>query len=285
MSLPLRTLASWRTLARDFRREVRDDAIGQGAAALAFYWMLALFPAAIFLLTLLAYLPIPHLERALVHVARSTLPDDAGKLVSAFVDSVLSRKRGGLLSFGAVLTVWSASSGVQALMHQLNVAWDVVERRPYYKRRSVALLLAVCSVLLVIATFGLIVFGHTLHLRHLRWLIVCVALNVGLALIYHYGPSVTRPFRLVTPGTLLALVMLILASVGFQIFVSHVVSFNITYGSLGAAITLMLWLYLAGWAILLGAELDATLASYSSPRTSDTVPARRTASPGSTGSP
>jgi membrane protein len=278
-------IVSWRTLARDFRREIRDDAIGQGAAALAFYWMLALFPAAIFLLTLLAYLPIPHLERAVMHFARSTLPDDAGALLSGFVDNVLLRKRGGLLSFGAVLTIWSASSGIHALMHQLNVAWDVDERRPFWKRRAVALVIALSFVVLVIAAFGLIVFGRALHLRLLRWLIVCIALNVGIALIYHFGPSVTRKFRLATPGSLLALAMLIVASVGFQVFVSRVARFNITYGSLGAAITLMLWLYLAGWAILLGAELDATLASYSSPRSSDIDLADRTASPGSTGSP
>jgi membrane protein len=257
---------SWRRLARDFRREINEDHIGQGAAALAFYWMLALFPAAIFLLTLLAYLPIPHLERALLHFARSTLPDDAGALLSSFVDTVLRQKRGGLLSFGALLTVWSTSSGIHALMHQLNVAWDVDERRPFWKRRAVALLIAMCFVLLVIAAFGLVVFGRALHLRLLRWLVVCAALLVGIALIYHYGPNVKRRFRLVTPGSLLALAMLIVASVGFQVFVTRVGRFNITYGSLGAAITLMLWLYLAAWAILLGAELDATLSAYARPK-------------------
>jgi membrane protein len=257
---------SLRRLAKDFRREIREDHIGEGAAALAFYWMLALFPAAIFLLTLLAYLPIPHLERAVVHFARSALPDDAGSLLSSFVENVLTRRRGGLLSFGAVLTVWSTSSGIHALMHQLNVAWDVDERRPYWKRRGVALLIALCFALLVIGAFGLVVFGRSLHLRALRWGIVCAALLVGIALIYHYGPNVPRRFRLVTPGSVLALTMLILASVGFQLFVSRVASFSVTYGSLGAAITLMLWLYLAGWAILLGAELDATLASYAHPR-------------------
>ncbi len=256
----------WRVLVRDLAREIREDHIGQGAASLAFYWMLALFPAAIFLLTLLAYLPLPHLERALMHITRTALPDDAGALLSSFVDNVLKRRRGGLLSFGAVLTIWSASSGIDALMHQLNVAWDVPERRPLWKRRAVALIIAFSFVLLVIAAFGLIVFGHSLHLRLLRWVIVCIALLAGIAIIYHYGPSVQRKLRLVTPGSLLALAMLILASVGFQIFVSHVARFTLTYGSLGAAITLMLWLYLAGWAILLGAELDATLASYGRPR-------------------
>ena len=200
---------SLRRLAKDFRREIREDHIGQGAAALAFYWMLSLFPAAIFLLTLLAYLPFPNLEHALMHFARTTLPDDAGALLSSFVENVLTRRRGGLLSFGAVLTVWSTSSGIHALMHQLNVAWDVDERRPYWKRRGVALLIALCFALLVIGAFGLVVFGRGLHLRLLRWSIICIALLVGIALIYHYGPNVRRRFRLVTPGSLLALAMLL----------------------------------------------------------------------------
>jgi membrane protein len=254
-------------LVRDMRREIADDHLAQGAAALAFYWMLALFPAAIFLLTLLAYLPIQHIDRALLHITRSVLPDDAGALIATFVDGVVKHKRGGLLSFGAALTVWSASGGIHALMHQLNVAWDVDERRPFWHRRAVALLLAGCLVLLVIAAFILIVFGRHLHLRLLRWAIVLVALLVGIALIYHYGPSARRRrFRLFTPGSLLALAGIVVASIGFQLFVTRFGSFNLTYGSLGAAITLMLWLYLAGWAILLGAELDATIASYSSPR-------------------
>ncbi len=254
-------------LIGDMRREIRDDHLGQGAAALAFFWMLSLFPAAIFLLTLLAYLPVQHIDRALLHITRSALPADAGALIAGFVDNVVKHRRGDLLSFGAVLTVWSASGGIQALMHQLNVAWDVEERRPFWHRRAVALLLAGCFVVLAIAAFGLIVFGRHLHLPLLRWAIVLFALLAGIAIIYHYGPSVRRRgFRLVTPGSVLALAVLILASVGFQLFVSRFGSFNLTYGSLGAAITLMLWLYLVGWAILLGAELDATIASYSAPR-------------------
>ncbi len=252
---------------RDMRREIRDDHLATGAAALAFYWMLSLFPAAIFLLTLLAYLPIPHLDRAVVHLTRSTLPPDAGALIAGFVDGVVKHRRGGLLSVGAALTVWSASGGIHALMHQLNVAWDVEERRPFWHRRAVALLLAGCFALLVIAAFVLIIFGRYLHLPLLRWGIVLAALLVGLALIYHYGPDVRRrTFRVITPGSVLALAMLVLASIGFQIFVARVATFNLTYGSLGAAITLMLWLYLAGWAILLGAELDATIAAHSAPR-------------------
>ena len=266
----------WRRLFADLRREVHEDNLAQGAAALAFFWMLALFPAAIFLLTMLAYLPIPHLERALMHLVSDALPPDAAGLFRGVVENVFAKRHGGFLSLGIVLTAWSTSSGVHALMQQLNVAYDVGEHRPYWQRRSVALLLSVIFILLIIGAFVLIVFGRfvQMHLRHgtgvdflpavmaLRWVIVFLALLTGLAVVYHYGPSVRQRFRLISPGNVLAVLLLLLESVGFQVFVRWFGRFDVTYGSLAAVITLMLWLYLAGWAVLLGAELDATLAGY-----------------------
>jgi membrane protein len=258
------------------RREIQEDHLAQGAAALAFFWMLALFPAAIFLLTLLAYLPIQHLERALMHLVSDALPPDAASLFRGVVESTFSKRRGGFLSVGIILTAWSTSSGVHALMQQLNVAYDVTERRTYVRRRAVAIILSLTFLVLIIGAFVFIVVGRfiQMHLRHgagadfvpaviaLRWIIIFVALLTGLAIVYRYGPSVRQRFRIISPGNVLAVLMLIATSVGFQLFVRWFGRFDVTYGSLAAVITLMLWLYLAGWAVLLGAELDATLASY-----------------------
>ena len=270
---------TWKELGRDLRREIRDDQIASGAAALAFYWMLSLFPAAIFLLTLLAYLPIPHLENVLMDLIREALPDEAAALFRGVVESVTSHRHRGLLSFGAVLTIWSTSSGTHAVMHQLNVAFDVEEHRPFWKTRVIALVLTLVFFVLVIGAFGLIVCGGVMQhwladigwhrgvlvlVALARWLVIILALLFGFALTYYLGPHVRERFRLVTPGNVLGVTMLILASVGFHLFVSRVNNFDLTYGSLGAAITLMLWLYLAGWAILLGGELDATLRVYRS---------------------
>lgn len=266
----------WRRLLSDMRREIQEDHLAQGAAALAFFWMLALFPAAIFLLTLLAYLPIQHLERALMHLVSDALPPDAASLFRGVVESTFSKRRGGFLSVGIILTAWSTSSGVHALMQQLNVAYDVTERRTYVRRRAVAIILSLTFLVLIIGAFVFIVFGRfiQMHLRHgagadfipaviaLRWIIIFVALLTGLAIVYRYGPSVRQRFRIISPGNVLAVLMLIATSVGFQLFVRWFGRFDVTYGSLAAVITLMLWLYLAGWAVLLGAELDATLASY-----------------------
>lgn len=264
-------------LARDLRREIREDQIASGAAALAFYWMLSLFPAAIFLLTLLAYLPIPHLESTLMDLIREVLPDEAAMLFRGVVESVASHRHTGLLSFGAVLTVWSTSSGTHAVMHQLNVAYDVEEHRPFWKTRVIALVLTQVFFVLVIGAFGLIVTGGLIqdwlaaigwHRGVLalvtigRWVVIVLALLLGFALTYYLGPHVRERFHLVSPGSVVGVTLLILDSVGFHLFVSRVHNFDVTYGSLGAAITLMMWLYLAGWAILLGGELDATLRQY-----------------------
>jgi membrane protein len=280
-------------LAADLRREIREDHLATGAAALAFYWMLSLFPAAIFLLTLLAFLPIPHLERSLMHAVRDALPGDAAELFRGVVEGVAFHRRGGVLSLGVLLTAWSTSRGIPARMQELNAAYDVEERRPFWKRRAVALVVALSFVVLIIGAFLLMVFGRALQQRlgHaagwsgvvvvavtlLRWSVVCVALLLGLAVVYRFGPDVEQRFRFVSPGTVVGVVMLIGVSLGFQILVRYVVHLDVTYGSLAAAITLMLWLYLAGWAILLGAELDATLRSYGSAPAAAVTPRRGSA--------
>lgn len=265
----------------ELRREIREDNIATGAAALAFYWMLSLFPAAIFLLTLLAYLPIAaNLDAMVMDFIREALPDEAASLVSGVVDSVLSHRRGGLLSFGIILTLWSTSSGTHAVMQQLNVAYDVEEHRPFWKTRLTALLLTVIFFVLVIGGLLLILFGGFVQRyaadvagwNHAvvvlvtvgRYVVVVISLLLALALTYYLGPHVRDRFRLVSPGNVTGVTLLVLASVGFHFFVAHLHNFDVTYGSLGAVITLMLWLYLAGWAILLGGEIDATLRGYRS---------------------
>src|SRR5690242_8109016 len=116
-----------RRFFKDLWREIGDDNVSTGAAALAFYLVLALFPAAIFGLSLLPYLPIPHLEQAIMDLLRQLMPGGASQLFSDTVHRVIAQRRGGLLSFGFVFTLWSASSGMYAVMQQLNNTYDVKE--------------------------------------------------------------------------------------------------------------------------------------------------------------
>jgi membrane protein len=265
--------------ARDLASEIRDDNVANGAAALAFYLMLALFPAAIFLLSLLPYLPIPHLEQAIMDLLRQVLPGDAAQLFASTVRSVVSTRRGGLLSVGFLATLWSASSGLYAVMKQLNVTYDVTETRSFFKARGIALLLMLLFMVLIVGSLGLVVFGGViqawlgelvgwsrgllLFFAALRWVIIGAAAMLGFALVYYLGPDVQQKFRYVTPGSVFGVLGMLVASLAFRLYVSRLAHYDKTYGSIGAVIVLLLWLFVTGWVLLLGAELNALIEHYS----------------------
>ena len=115
----------------DLKNEIKNDNVSNGAAALAYYLMLSLFPAAIFCLSLLPFLPIPNLYSAIMDFMKEILPGDAAKLFQGTIEEVTSQKKSGLLSIGFLLTLWAASNGFYAIMQQLNITYDVKEGRPF----------------------------------------------------------------------------------------------------------------------------------------------------------
>lgn len=262
----------------DLYSEIEDDNVFNGAAALAYYWMLAIFPAAIFLLSLLPFLPVPNLEDAIMDLLRQAMPQEAATLFTNVVSEVTSTTSGGLLSFGLLFTLWSASSGLYAIMQQLNITYDVKEGRSFLKVRGVALLLTIMFFVMIIGAFGLVVFGGVLQdwlagilgespillgfFSALRWVIIACLILLGFAMIYYYGPDVEQRFQFITPGSLIGALLLIGASVAFSFYVSNFGDYTATYGSIGAVIILLLWLYLAGLVILLGSEVNALLEDY-----------------------
>lgn len=266
-----RARPAWLELSA-LRREVKNDRVSDGAAALTFYLLLSIFPAAIFGLSLLPYLPIPSLKPAIMELVSDALPGAAADMLTSTVESVLSNKSRGLLSFGFLFATWSASRGLSALMQQLNVVYEVRERRSFIRTRGVALLLTVAFFFLVVGAFGLIVFGGVLQeligdalgrsgalltlFALLRWMIIVLGIQVALALVYWAGPHCERSFTLLSPGTTFATIGLIVVSFGFKLYVSRFASYDAVYGSLGAVIVLMMWLYFTGWVILLGSEIN-----------------------------
>jgi membrane protein len=254
-------------------RKIKNDNISNGAAALAFYWMLALFPAAIFLLTLLPFLPIERLDEAIMNLLRQAMPEQAADLFAGTVTAVATQRKAGLLSFGLLFTAWSASSGMYALMEQLDETYDVVERRSFVKARGTALLLTLAAVVLVVGAVALVVFGGRLEgflsanlgwgnvivsvFAVLRWALIAFSLMLALAFVYAYGPDVERRFHLFSPGTIFGTVALAVASLGFKLYVSSFGSYDKTYGSLGAVIALLMWLFVTGLVVLVGSEIDS----------------------------
>jgi membrane protein len=266
---------SWKQFMKGLYEEIQDDNVFNGAAALAYYLMLAIFPAAIFLLTLLPYLPIPNLQQAIMDLLAQAMPGEASNLFAGVVQSITSEKRGGLLSFGLLFTLWSASNGLYAIMQQLNITYDVKEGRPFWKVRGTAVMLMLMFLLLIIGAFGLVVFGGMIQdwiasvlgnsqilltiFALFRWIVIVLLLLMGFAITYYFGPDVEQKFRFITPGSITGATVLIAASLAFKLYIANFADYSATYGSLGAVIILMLWLYITGLVILIGSEVNALI--------------------------
>lgn len=260
---------------RSLMAATTEDNVFNGAAALAFYLTFAMFPALVALMSVIPYLPVADVDAAIMDVVGRTLPDEAAILVEGIVADVTSQDRGGLLSLGLVATLWVASSGMYAIMQQLNITYGVVEARSFLRGRATALVLSVAFGLLVLGSFSLVVLGGTIEgvlgrwlgypdalvtvFAALRWGLVVTATMLGIAFIYRFAPNVRRPLRFIWPGSVFATALLILASLGFSVYIANFGNYSATYGSIGAVIVLMFWLYIAGLVILVGSEINALL--------------------------
>lgn len=263
----------------DLKKEISEDNIFNGAAALGYYLTLAIFPGIILLMTIIPYLPIQNVDKAIMDLMGQALPKEASDMVAGVVGEVTGEQRGGLLSFGLLATLWAASSGMYAVMQQLNITYDVREARSFVRGRAVALLLSLVFGLLVIGAFSLIVLGGVIEdwignrlgsgglllaiFAVFRWIVIVLALLLAFAMIYKYAPNVEQKFTFITPGSLIGVALLILASLVFAFYTSNFADYSATYGSIGAVIILMLWLYVAGLVILVGSEINALLEHYS----------------------
>lgn len=268
----------WKRFLRELYQEINDDDIFNGAAALGFWLTLAVFPAMIFLMAILPYLPVARVDQAIMDLLRQALPDTAAQMFAGVVDEVTREQRGGVLSFGLVATFWAASAGMYAVMQQLNVTYDVTEGRSFLKARGTSLGLSLLFGVLVIGAFSLVVLGGVMQdwignhfgtsdllldfFALFRWVMIVLALLLGFALIYYLGPDVEQEFKFITPGSVLAALLLVAASLAFKVYATNFGDYNATYGSIGAVIILMLWLYIAGLVILLGSEINALIEHY-----------------------
>jgi membrane protein len=256
-------------------KEVREDDCLGGAAQLAYYLLFAVFPFMLFLTALLGYLPIPNLMERLLAALATLLPGEVLTLIQDNVRQLVTEQKGGLLSFGILAALWASSSAVVAIIDALNRAYDVQEGRPWWKVRGVALLLTIGLSLFIMAAMVLLIFGPQLGAwlaslvglgkvfellwNILRWPVSAGMLVVAMAVVYYYAPDVEQEWKWITPGAVFAVLATIVASLGFSIYVSHFGSYNKTYGSIGAVIVFLTWLYLTGLCLLVGGEINAEI--------------------------
>ena len=252
----------------------------QMAAALSYYFVLSLFPSLILLSAIVAYLPVPNLFDQALSMMTRLLPPDTMGLVRRVLSDVITPNRGTFLSFGILSTLWTASGGFAAAIEALNIAYEVEDDRPFWKTRPLAVGLAlVTGALMLVALLVMIVgprFGEWLAGRvHLSYLFVVLwpyihwSTAIGFTILavealYFLAPNVKQRFWATLPGAMLAVGCWLGLSYLLGLYFRHFANFNKTYGTLGAGIALMTWLYWTGFAMLVGAELNSELAKISS---------------------
>jgi membrane protein len=265
-----------RELARRVWHEFNEDEVLDRAAALSYYFIFAFFPTLLFLAALLGLLPSERLMERLLDYLGSALPPDAASVVGKTLGEVLRGARGSLLSAGALAALWAASNGMGSIMTALNAVYDVTDQRPWWKQRLIAIGLTVAFALFTLTALVLLVVGpriaealasavglgqvFTVAWNVLRWPTAMALVLVGVELVYYLAPSVEQRWAWITPGSAFAVAGWLAASGGLRLYVAKFADYNATYGSIGGAILFLLWLYLTGLALLVGAEINAEIA-------------------------
>jgi membrane protein len=271
----LRVPIGWFDLFKRTASEVvADNCLGL-AAQLAYYFFLALFPALLFFVALLSFVPVEHLMDTVTGTLARVVPGEGLKIIQDQLAKIAGDQSTGLLTFGMLGTIWSTSSGVTAIIDSLNQAYDIQEARPWWKVRLVAIGLTIALALFIIAATVLVIVGPTLAERvadrfHLgvvftwswtilQWPVVFALVSLGIALVFYFAPDAEQEWIWITPGSILATLLWLVVSLGFRFYVANFGSYNATYGAIGGVIILLLWMYVSSLAILVGAEMNAEI--------------------------
>ncbi|QJE73145.1 YihY/virulence factor BrkB family protein [Aerophototrophica crusticola] len=264
----------WDILKRTWSESSRDN-ISIVAAGVAFLSLLAIFPAMSATIAIYGLVADPASIPEHVNSLSGVLPPDGLQVLQGQLQNLASQNSGAL-SFGLVsslvLALWSAAGGIKSMMSALNIAYDEEEKRSFLKFTATALTLTLGAIMLLVVTIGIVIavpaalhfigLGQVVEwaVRILRWPLLGAALILALAVLYRYGPCRATPkWRWITWGAAAATLLWLAGSIAFSIYISKFADYNATYGSLGAGIILLLWLYLGAYAVLLGAELDAEM--------------------------
>ncbi|MGK3969531.1 YihY/virulence factor BrkB family protein [Sorangium sp. So ce118] len=258
----------WKDFLNDIKQEWVKDKVDTVAAALAFFGVLAIFPFLLFAVALAALVIDPAESARLISELYQVAPPAVANILGERLQALTEGQSPGLLTLGALGAVWAASGGVIALMDALNSAYGVEDSRSFLKRRGISLLVTLGgAVLLAVATVLTVAAPAVAeHLGPfgtlLLWLRVPVSAVIVmgvLATLYYVLPDVEQKFKFITPGSVVAVVIWVLASLGFSFYVSRFGSYEVSYGALGGVIVLLLWSWISSMAVLLGAEINAII--------------------------
>ena len=268
---------TWYDFIKKTITKIGENDTSERAASVSYSLILAVFPTLIFLFTLIPYITfIPDLQGQIMNFFKRILPGDTFSSVDTTIRDIISRPRGGVLSLGFLLALYSATSGLVALMNAFNSSHKTEDQRGFFKIRGVAIgLTFTLAIALFLAVIGLIVGGIVSDyllkfgilnnviianlLAIVRYLVVFAVFVTAVSVIYRFGPDVNMKWGFVTPGAVIASVLIVLTTLGFSYYVSNFGSYNKVYGSIGTLIALMIWINLIALLLILGFEMNVSL--------------------------
>lgn len=259
-----------------FVKGLQNGWLGLRASAVAFNFILAIFPAIIFVFTLIAYIPIDGFQEQLLSIMEVLLPASVFNTVNETFEDIIMRQRTGLLSVTVISALYFSTNGLHALIDSFNTTYHTIESRPYFVQRGIAILLTLILVIFTLVAIGLIVFGTVgmdfiaqkgwieddllrFSLNLARWVIIVALMFFAISVLYFLGPAKQTKWRFFSAGSTLATILVLVTSIGFSYFVENFGQYNKLYGSIGTLVIVMLWTYFNSIALLIGFELNASI--------------------------
>ncbi|MEM1138148.1 MAG: YihY/virulence factor BrkB family protein [Bacteroidota bacterium] len=258
-----------------FISKLQDNQTKQRAYAVAFNFTLAVFPAIIFLFTLIAYVPDLDVGEVM-RFMESILPTSFYAQAEGTIYDIISKERGGLLSFGFITALYLATSGMTSLIDTFNTIYHAPKKRTFFREKWLATLLTLYLALVLIIAIFLLIAGNVILkelvrrgfmdqnfiyylLETFRFIVVALMFFSGISMIYYYGPRIPVRWKFFSPGTGIATILSVFVSGAFSYYIDHFGTYNRLYGSIGAMIGFMFWLFALSLIILIGFEINATL--------------------------
>lgn len=259
-----------------FVKALSKGTMGIRSSAIAFNFFLAMFPALIFILTLIPYIPIPGFQEEFVSLLGQLIPAQTFGIVRDTIDDIAQNPRGGLLSVGCVTTIVLVSNGVTAVIKAFNSSINTYENRTFINLRVSSLVMMALITVLLSTAIALLIFGRSLlgflisrniiygfaskmMFYIIQWVVILALCFASVSVIYYFAPAKRTNMGFISAGSVLATILLLLTSAGFGYYLSNFSSYNALYGSIGTLIAILVWLNLNAYILLFGFELNLSI--------------------------
>jgi membrane protein len=263
-------------VAAFFIKGLQKGALSMRAAAFSYNFFLALFPAIIFIFTIIPYIPIIGFQDQLLGLMQNFIPKKAYEAVQETLFDIVKRPRGGLLSLGFIMAMYFSTNGIHSLIEAFNQTRHTLETRSWIKQRLISIVLVFILTSLVVIAIVLITLGpialdflvkHNMLrdsfsyylLIAVKWIVSSALLFFAFSFLYYLAPAADSRFRFISAGSTLSTILTILASVGFNFYVNSFSKYNTLYGSIGTLIIIMVWIFFNAMIVLIGFELNVSI--------------------------